>query len=145
MIRQDDVAFPQEIRDFGCYFMSCMYLAGVKNKKEYDIDEIIAVYRAARLTGIIGPECFVNDPVSLMRVLGIRVQTVLKVDASTACPDGAYEILQFHRDADTPAGMNNAPHDHFVAGDGKGNVANDSLGQSNTVKYGAVKSKRILK
>ena len=109
-----------------------------------DVDRVMAIYTAAKQTGVIGDECFVNDPISLLAIAGVHVDTVLKVDANTLPSDRGLELLHFRRDADTPRGMGNSAHDHFVAGDGKGNVAFDPLGDSNTVKYGYLKDKRIF-
>lgn len=150
MIRQNDPLMPDAVKHWGCYFMSVLYHAEVKRARLFYADEVISIYRACMQTGVIGKEvykdgvlidgCFVNDPISLFHVAGIRVSSVVKMDAKYKAQPGEIELLCFHR----PKGQNNSEHTHFVAGvDGK--VAFDPLGTSNTVKYGYLKSKRIFK
>src|SRR6478609_6322932 len=114
MILQTDPALPEEINDFGCYFCSCLFEAEKRTGKSFDADEVLSVFRAAKQTGILGAECFVNDPVSLLELVGVRVQSVVKADNGSKPMPGGFELLHFHRDSDTPAGMGNAAHDHFV-------------------------------
>ena len=150
MIRQNDTLMPEAVKNWGCYFMSVLYLAEEKRKRPFYADEIISIYKSCLTTGIIDKEvfkdgqlidgCYVLDPVSLFHVAGVRVSSVVKVDAGYKAGPGEYEILCYHR----PASATNREHTHFVAGlDGK--VAFDPLGNSNTVKYGYLKSKRIFK
>lgn len=150
MLRQDDKMMPDAVKHWGCYFMSVLYLAEKKRGKVFHADEIISIYRSCLQTGIIDKEvykdgvlidgCFVTDPISLFDVAGVRVSSVVKMDAKYKAGPGEYELLCYHR----PATATNREHTHFVAGiDGK--VAFDPLGQSNTVKYGYLKSKRIFK
>lgn len=145
MILQTHKELPGDVNTWGCYFMSLLYHAEKKTGKLFDVDKVISIYRACKTTGILGEECFVIDPVSLLAVAGVGVSTVTRVDAVTNPTQGGFEVLHFHRDADTPVGMGNSAHDHFVAGDGTGHVAFDPLGMSNTVRYGFLKSRRIFK
>jgi len=150
VIRQNDTAMPEAIKNWGCYFMSVLYHAEKKRGKPFDADEIISIYRACMTTGVIGKEeykdgrlvdgCFINDPVSLFHVAGVRVSSVIKMDASYKAQQGELELLCWHR----PATSMNAEHTHFVAGE-NGQVAFDPLGKSMTVKLGYLKSKRIFK
>ena len=144
MILQTDPELNEEIATFGCYFCSCLYHAERLTGHAMDSTRVLAIFTAAKQTGIILEDCFVNDPISLLSLAGVNVSTVLKVDKTTNPSDHGFELLHFHRDADTPTGMGNAVHDHFVAGDGTGKVAFDSLGLSNTVKYGYLEDKRIF-
>lgn len=154
MIRQDDNALPKAINNWGCYFMAILYHAGLRKNKEFGADEIEAIYKSAMATGIIGKEvykdgvlidgCYINDPTALFSLCGVGVTTVKKTEADYQCVTGELEISHFKRLANTPAGMNNSAHDHFVAtSDGK--VIYDGLGNSNTVRYGFLKSKRVFK
>ena len=145
MIYQIHPDLPKEIHDFGCYFMSVLFLAEEKTSKYIDQDEALAIFRAAKQTGIIGDDCYVKDPVSLFRLAGVRISSVVKASKEIVPGPGGFELLHFHRNADTPDGMKNLAHDHFVAGDGNGNVAFDPMGRSNTVKYGFLENKRIYK
>jgi len=150
MLRQTDKQLPEAIQKWGCYFMSVLYHAETKRMKPFWADEIISIYKACMATGVIGKEvfkdgklidgCFVNDPISLLSIAGVRVSSVLKMDAKYKAGAGELELLCYHR----PAGPNNAEHTHFVPGiDGK--PCWDPIQDSNTVKYGYLKSKRIFK
>ena len=144
MILQTDPKLPEEVHTFGCYFTSVLFHAERLTRKLFDADKVLAIYHAAKQTGVIGEECFVNDPASLAAIAGVNVHSVYKADNSIIPGPNGFELLHFHRDADTPKGMGNAVHDHFVAGDGHGKVAFDPLGKSFTVQYGYLKSKRIF-
>lgn len=145
MILQSDPRLPKAINNWGCYFMSVLSYSG----KEYIPEEIEAIYKSAMATGIIGKEvytngvltdgCFVNDPVALFNLVGVKVKTVIKMDANYRSKPNEKEIQHWHRDADTPKGQGNSVHDHFVT------PTYDGLGKSNTCKYGYLKSKRIFK
>ena len=154
MLRQTDKLLPEAIQKWGCYFMSVLWHAETKRKNPFLLDEIISIYRACITSGIIGKEvytdgvltdgCFVNDPVSLFHVAGVRVSSVVKMDSKYVAGNGEYELLCYYRPTNTPKGMNNVEHTHFVPGrDGK--PIWDPIENSNTVKYGYVKSKRIFK
>jgi len=144
MILQTDPSLNDEIASFGCYMCSLLFHAERLTGVTMDHDRVMAIWTAAKATGIIGDECFVNDPVSLLSLAGVNISSVSRVDKTVNPVKNGFELLHFHRDADTPAGMGNAVHDHFVAGDGAGKVAFDPLGESNTVKYGFLQDKRIF-
>lgn len=150
MLRQTDKMLPEAINKWGCYFMSVLWHAEQKRQKMFHADEIISIYRACMTTGVIGKEvykdgvlvdgCFVNDPISLFQVAGVRVASVIKMDAKYKAGKDELELLCFHR----PDGPSNKEHTHFVAGkDGK--VIWDPIDNSNTVRFGYLKSKRIFK
>jgi len=144
MILQTDPGLPDEVHTFGCYFTSVLYHAEVRTGLVFDVDRVLSIFTAAKKVGILVEECYVQDPVGLATLAGILVQSVEKADIN-AIPDiRGFELLHFHRAADTPAGMDNAMHDHFVAGDGHGKVAFDPLGKSFTVQYGYLQNKRIF-
>ena len=160
-ILQTDSRLPLAVKNWGCLFFCVLTASG----KEFLADEILAIYQSAKTTGILGyldekgkfhagerfddkgnviDGCYVKDPVSLANLAGMRADSYWKADKGVPAPAGAKEFLHFHRNADTPVGSGNAVHDHFVNGDGNGRVTNDSLGQSNTVKYGFLENKRFL-
>lgn len=144
MILQTDPTFPEEIHAFGCYFMSVIFLASGITGKVRKADEILAIFKAAKVAGILGKECYVQDPLGLFRLLGVRMSAAVKAGADTMPEDGCFEVLHFHRDADTPKGQGNAVHDHFVVGDGRSAVVYDPLGGSNTVRFGFLENKRVF-
>lgn len=144
MILQTDPALPEVIHSFGCYFTSCLFHAEKRTGKSFAADEVLAIFEAAKKAGFIGDDCYVDDPIGLLRLAGVRVSGVVKAGISVLPGDRGFELLHFHREADSPTGMGNVVHDHFVAGDGAGAVAFDPLGDSNTVKYGFLQNKRIF-
>lgn len=144
MIRQSDPAMPAEVQIFGCYFCSVLYLAEMRTGKVFDADRVMAIYKAAKRSGILGEECYVAKPVDLFALAGVNLRDVVKADNNVIPGPGGFELLHFHRAANTPAGMKNKMHDHFVAGDGHGQVAFDPLGQSLTVRWGYLQNKRIF-
>lgn len=155
MIKQNNPMMPKAIQIWGCYFCSVLYLAEVKRQKFFQVDEAIAIYKSAMATGIVGKEvfdkdgnlidgCFVNDPVSLFALCGVEVGTVTRTGPEYKCAKGEHEILCYHRPANTPSGMGNKEHTHFVAGY-NGGVSFDPLGDSNTVRHGYLKSKRVFR
>jgi len=156
MVRQNDPAFPEAIRKFGCYFFSILAHCEMIFGEAMLIDDIMKIYVSATSSGIIAKEtydatgnltdgCTVNSPIALFHLAGVgKYNWVSKTEASYVTKAKEIEILVFERKADTPAGMKNAKHTHFVAGDGKGKVMFDPLGPSNTVKYGTLISKRIF-
>ena len=144
MILQTDKNLNAEIAAFGCYFCSCLAHAEKATGKTFNAEDVLGIWGKAKANGILGAECFVNDPIGLLALVGVKLNGVFKAENS-ATPSGyGFELLHFHRASDTPAGMGNAMHDHFVLGDGAGKVAFDPLGQSNTVKYGYLQNKRIF-
>ena len=151
MLRQTDKMMPEAIQKWGCYFMSVLWHCEQKRQKMFLADEIISIYRACMTTGVIDKEvfdkdgklvdgCLVNDPISLFQVAGVRVGSVIKMDAKYKTGKDEIEILCFHRPKNTPAGMNNSEHTHFIP-----SMEWDPIQNSNTVKYGYLKSKRIFK
>jgi len=144
MILQTDPALPDEVHTFGCYFTSVLFHAERKTGLTFDADRVLSIYNAAKKTGILGDECYVQDPVRLANLAGINVESVAHAENNDIPGPNGFELLHFHRAADTPTGMGNAMHDHFVAGDGHGAVIFDPLGDSNTVKYGYLQNKRIF-
>ena len=155
LYRQDDSSFPPALVKFGCYYTSILWHAEQLRCKMISRDEYLDIYRAAMMTGIISKEkvengvlvdgCTVLDPLALFDLAGYsKFRSVSKSPPGELPPPKGIEILVFHRDADFPKGMGNKPHTHFVAGNGKGQVAFDPLGQSNTVKHGFLQSKRIF-
>jgi hypothetical protein len=154
MILQTDPRLNTEIATFGCYFMSCLAHAEKVGAMGVATDpgSILNIFGVAKgrpgnidpSVMILGDECFVNDPVALLGLVGVHLTSVTKADKDAVSVAPGFELLKFHRDANVPAGMGNAAHDHFVLGDGAGNVAFDPLGESNTVKYGQLDSKRIF-
>jgi len=116
----------------GCYWLSII------NASKIDCD-IIKFYARCVYNKWINDDCFVNAPDEIMQDLTCKAWNVTKESANYKCRPGEIEILRFER-VNTGATLA-----HFVVGDGLGNVAYDPLGDSGTVKYGTLASKRIFR
>ena len=156
MFLQTDRHFSEAINRFGCYFLSILCQAEIRRNRAFTKDDIISIFISAKNTGIVSKErysetnptvlvdgCFVSDPVSIFTLAGIRIQSIKKEDANYVAKENEIEILQYYRPANFPNGQTNSEHYHFVASK-NGKVIFDPLGQSNAVKFGYVKSKRIF-
>lgn len=88
-----------------------------------------------------GWECYLDDPAKIMGSMygGLNNWFVRKESTLYACRANEFEILRF--EWVTPA----KKYGHFIVGNGSGGKHWDSLGDSNTVRYGELQSKRILK
>ena len=102
MILQTDKNLNAEIAAFGCYFTSCLAHAEMATGKAFAAEDVIGVFNQAKTKGILGPECFVSDPIGLLGLVGVELTTVLKTGIGTQPSGGGFELLHFHRDADTP-------------------------------------------
>lgn len=83
-------------------------------------------------SGAMRANCFVEDWDEAFRLCGLPVQYTGRHEAPDyVCAHDEIEILRF------PG--------HFVAGDGRGNVTYDPMGQSSAVKTGPLESKRVFR
>ena len=110
----------------GCYFLCLGKAAGVLD------NEVLFYYETFIQKGFLEQDCFVNDPVAILRYLGVPVTTVEK---SKTLKDGKIICARYKY-------MN---HRHFVLVDRYGNIIFDPLGESNTVKKGQVEDYRIFR
>lgn len=134
MILQTDSRLNIEINNYGCYFMSYLFLANKHTGLELDTKKIMEIYSDAVKNGAMKDTCFILDHVKIFALLGLKVAT-RKGSPSSRCADGELEILRFKN-------PNNGVT-HYVAGDGRGNVAYDPYGTSKTVREGFLENKRI--
>lgn len=141
-IYQTDKEFPQEIQEFGCCFLSLLWL--IDNKKDLDLmthDAVIAIFDQAKKDRILGDECFLQNPQGLCDYFLQSGKILYKgwAPSNYKCSESEVEQLVFH--------WEEKGFTHFVAGNGSGLVIYDPInygGQgSNTVKYGYLESKRI--
>lgn len=79
--------------------------------------------------------CFVNDPVQILRYMGVDATRVRKTDDSYLCTSDQIEVLQFKAEGSIS---------HFVAGDSYGGVTYDPWGRSRSVLEGQCISKRVF-
>jgi len=117
----------------GCYFISLLKIVNLN-------DDAIKLYRQSVELGIIDADCYVKDPAQLLCLItDWRHWEVRHESASYQTKPFEYEILRFERKTPTRT------YSHFVVGDGHGNVLYDPLDDSNTVKFGQIVSKRIVR
>ncbi len=124
--------------DYGCYFLSLIYIAEQITKKRFNAEK---EFLRAKKAKSVDEECTVLNPDEILFHLTGRVCVTRKESKEYTAQEGEYEVLAF-KDKFT----------HFVVGNckplvenGQENVVYDPLGESATVKNGAVESKRIIK
>lgn len=141
-IYQNDPEFNAEIREFGCCFMSLLWL--IDHKKNLDLmthEGVTALFNQAKRDRILGDECFLQNPQGLCDYFISSGKILYKgwAPSNYKCSDSEVEQLVFH--------WEEKGYTHFVAGNGSGLVIYDPInygGQgSNTVKYGYLESKRV--
>lgn len=136
MILQTDSRLRKAIHDDGCYYMSIFYLVNKWTGLEVSADFIDSLFDVFVSDGEMSKECYILDPEKIFNHLGFKVKYRDVHDKPTRmCKPDEVEILYFFG----PAGG------HFVAGDGKGNVAYDPWGVSRAVSEGRLVSKRIFR
>lgn len=132
----------EEIREYGCYFMSLLYLINHMTNMTLTTGRINALRRLFISQGWMDENCFILDPVAILGWAGINANIVTengthKLPPSYQIGPGEYEILEFKR----PGEMS-----HFVVGpyDGR-RVGYDPYGDSESVRYGKLISKRVFR
>ncbi len=142
LIYQTDKEFNSEINEFGCCFMSLLWL--IDNKKQlgiYTHEGVTSIFKQAKVDKVLGDECFVQNPQGLCDyfINAGKIQYKGWQASNYKCTEHEMEQLVFH--------WEEKGYTHFVAGDGTGKVAYDPINYgnqgSNTVKYGYLESKRI--
>jgi hypothetical protein len=143
MILQTDSRLKSDIREFGCYFMSILWFAVKYVQIELDTQLINDIYQTCFSYNYIGDECWIKDPDRIFQIAcnsKRRWKFTQKHELPyTRCNIDQVEILHFHY-----VDEKGKEHDHFVAGDGFGNVAYDPWGESETVRSGYLENKRIF-
>ena len=142
MIKQNDMRLRSPIRQYGCYFMSLLWHINRYTNTPLSVQRInSSIYHGAVQQGFMTSNCYVQDPTGFCQWLGWdAVYTGKHEKPDYICGPNEAEILLFKHDK---AG------DHFVAGDGKGNVTYDpwyhERGGSLCASEGVLVSKRIFK
>lgn len=124
----------KQIYDYGCYFMSLLYVSEVPYSELTSLDELIKYYDTFIEKGWMGPDCYIKDPCTILEYFTGKKYTVKKdtvLDPSADIVIGRWHnpTTNFH---------------HFVVMDLNNRVVWDSLGYSNTVKNGIVESYRLF-
>jgi hypothetical protein len=115
----------------GCYFLSILFLAERITGKKIDPLEM---FITCSEKGIVDKDGTVLDAGKVMSVMTGSVFSARKEESGYALKAGEFEVLVY----------SNEKYTHFVSGDGRGAVACDPLGHSNTVATGRVSGKRIF-
>ena len=126
-----------DLGEGGCYWL-CLIHVGESLHGDRRIDAVEKFEEAKRL-GLCRGDGYINDAAGTMKLLYDAHWYYHKEGAGYAPLDGEFEILRFERP--TPKVI----YTHFVVGDGRGGVAYDPLGKSETVEHGTLQSKRILR
>lgn len=117
----------KKIGDEGCYFLCLLKACNVMEHKILD-----AYYKCLR-HDYIGDDCFIKDGISILRMFGMNVSKMDKVDAESINLERDYKVKI--------ACYVNGRYTHFVLY--KDGEIWDSLGDSNTVRNGVLKSWRL--
>lgn len=124
----------KQIYEYGCYFMSLLYVRNIPYSEIPTVDELLKYYDTFIANGWMGPDCYVKDPCAILKYLTGKKYTVVKdvvLDSS----------------ADIIIGRWHNPRTnfyHFVVMDRNNSVVWDSLGYSATVADGVIGSYRLF-
>lgn len=124
----------KQIYDYGCYFMSLLYVSKVPYTELTSLDGLLKYYDTFIVRGWMDPDCYVKDPCAILNYLTGKKYTVVKdavLDPSASIIIGRWynPATNFH---------------HFVVMDRDNTVVWDSLVDSNTVKNGIIESYRLF-
>lgn len=122
----------KQIYDYGCYFLSLLYVSNIPYSEPANLDEILMYYDTFVSKGWMDPDCYVKDPCSILRYLTGKTYTVKK---DTVLDPNANIIIGLWHNPTTNLR-------HFVVMNSKNNVVWDSLGHSTTVADGYIESYR---
>lgn len=124
----------KQIYDYGCYFMSLLYVRRIPYSDLIALDELLKYYDTFIIRGWMDPDCYVKDPCAILKYLTGKKYTVKK---DVVLDPGANIIIGRWYNPDTNL-------HHFVVMDSNNNVTYDPLGESLTVAGGAIESYRLF-
>ena len=124
----------KQIYDYGCYFMSLLYVRRISYSEVASLDELLMYYDTFIACGWMDPDCYVKDPCAILGYLTGKKYTVKKSEVLD--PNANIIIGRWHNPSTN--------HSHFVVMDSNNNVAWDPLGNSITVRDGYIESYRLL-
>lgn len=124
----------KQIYDYGCYFMSLLYVSEVPYSELTSLDELLKYYDTFIENGWMNPDCYIKNPCAILEYFIRKKYTVKKdvvLDTSADIVIGRWynPTTNFH---------------HFVVMDKHNTVVWDSLVDSNTVKNGVIESYRLF-
>ena len=124
----------KQIYDYGCYFMSLLYVRKIPYSEIASLDELLKYYDTFIAKSWMGPDCYVKDPCAILKFLTGNTYTVKKSEVLD--PNSNIIIGRWYNPTTN--------HSHFVVMDSNNNVIYDPLGESLTVAGGAVESYRLF-
>lgn len=124
----------KQIYDYGCYFMSLLYVSKVPYSELTSLDELLKYYDTFIAKGWMDPDCYVKDPRAILKYLTGK-KYIVKKEAGLD-PSANIIIGRWYNPTTNLR--------HFVVMDRDNNVIWDSLKDSTTVKNGIVESYRLL-
>lgn len=123
-----------QIYDYGCYFMSLLYVSSTPYSELTTLDGLLKYYDTFVEMGWMDPDCYVKDPCAILKYLTGKKYTVVK-DV----------VLDTRADIVIGRWYNPATNlHHFAVMDIYNSVVWDSLVDSVTVRDGFVESYRLL-
>ena len=131
--------------DYGCYETSILFLVNKILNEPLDPDTIYSLHKEFVRAGWVQHDgtykCYIKDAPAIFGHFGLNATQVFvagshRIPASRVCGDNEYEILLFKQPG---------YYGHFVVGDGRGHVAFDPWGESNSVESGTLLNKRVFR
>ena len=124
----------KQIYDYGCYFLSLLYVRSKPYSEPANLDEILTYYDTFVEIGWMDPDCYVKDPCAILKYLtgkrySVKKDVVLDTRADIVIGRWYNPVANFH---------------HFVVMDKNNSVVWDSLGESSTVRDGFIESYRLF-
>ncbi|WKC58577.1 DUF261 family protein [Borrelia sp. P9F1] len=133
-VRQDDQRLFFKIREWGCYLLSLHYWVFYFKKIVFEYEDINSNYRVFKTRGYINENCYIKDPVGILRQFGVFT-TVRYESGGYKCSKEEFEISEI---------KNRGSSSHFIATRGD-MVLYDGLSLGNRrLGYRDVFSKRIF-
>jgi len=135
---QTNSGLNKNYNEFGCYVHCIAKIAWDKGGWDAEdlCEHIMSVVDLAIKYGILTDTMRVMDPDRIFLLYGLDVGYTNRHESpDRKCKAGEVEILYFEAPGDLQ---------HFVVGDGSGNVVWDPYGESKTVRTGKLVSKRIF-
>lgn len=118
----------QRIGDFGCYFLSLLYIGAHQCGRDISELNILNLYEKALSRGAIRDDLYVIDPIVVINLAGGSICYA----KHSQSPVGMYNVGVYK----------NGSHEHFVVVDKESHVVFDPLGDSETVAHGRIVSYR---
>ena len=125
------------VQTHGCYLMVLIWYANQKVGLVVSPELINSLYDEFVRLSWMQVDCKIMRPQEILNRLGVRCRYTDKHEpVSRICGPREFEVLYWLWPEEK--------REHFTAGDGYGHVTYDPMGESRTVRYGRLASKRIF-